>query len=192
MELETKDLIPDLWPDFERLFGGSGACGGCWCMAWRVRDGERWGDIKGAEAKRRMRALILSGEAHGVLAYLDGEPVGWCAYGRRVDYPKLQRARSLACDDMAQVWSLPCFFIRKGHRGKGIGTALLREALEQLRRRGARIAEGYPVKPPRDGRPLPGAFAWTGTRSMFAACGFEVVGNPEGSKQRVRRILDDG
>jgi hypothetical protein len=51
------------------------------------------------------------------------------------------------------------------------------------------LAEGYPVKPAKDGKPLPAAFAWTGTRSLFAGAGFEVVGNPEGGKARVRRFL---
>jgi hypothetical protein len=30
------------------------------------------------------------------------------------------------------------------------------------------------------------AFAWTGTRRLFAAHGFKVVGNRDGGKQRVR------
>ena len=189
MNVETKDLTPALWPDLERLFGANGACGGCWCMMWRTKRGERWEDIKGAEAKRRMRALVRKDAAHGVLAYVDGEPVGWCAYGRRVEYAKLDRAPSLACTDAERVWSLPCFFIRRGWRGKGFATTLLGAALELLRGRGAEIAEGYPVKPARDGTPTPAAFAWTGTRRLFDACGFAVVGNPDGGKQRVRKRL---
>jgi len=58
-----------------------------------------------------------------------------------------------------------------------------------LRGRGVEIAEGYPVKPARDGAPTPAAFAWTGTRRLFDACGFAVVGNPDGGKQRVRKLL---
>ena len=186
MIVVTKDLTPQLWPDLERLFGSNGACGGCWCMSWRTQRGERWADIKGAEAKRRMRGLVRKGAAHGVLAYVDGEPVGWCAYGRRVEYAKLDRAPSLACADAERVWSLPCFFIRRGWRGKGIATALLGAALPLMRDRGAEVAEGYPVKPARDGAPTPAAFAWTGTRHLFDAYGFAVVGNRDGGKQRVR------
>ena len=115
--------------------------------------------------------------------------MGWCSYGRRLDYPKLGRAHSLACDDAERVWSLPCFFVKRGWRGKGVATALLAAALEQLRQRGAEVAEAYPAKPSRDGQPLPGAFAWTGPRRLFEAFGFEVVGNPDGAKQRVRLQL---
>ena len=35
----------------------------------------------------------------------------------------------------------------------------------------------------------PAAFAWTGTHRLFAACGFEVVGNPDGGKRWVRRRI---
>ena len=73
--------------------------------------------------------------------------------------------------------------------GKGIATALLGAALDLLRGRGAEIAEGYPVKPARDGAPTPPALARTDPRRLFAACGFEVVGNPDGGKERVRKLL---
>src|SRR5207237_23644 len=77
-----------------------------------------------------------------------GAPVGWCAYARRVDLPKLQRSPSLACDDAADVWSIPCFFVKAGFRGKGIARALLRHALRSIRLAGGRTAEAYPVQPP--------------------------------------------
>lgn len=187
--IETRDLTPELWPELVKLFGANGACGGCWCMAWRVKRGERWDEIKGPTAKRRMHALVKRGEAHGVLAFVDGDPVGWCTYGRRTEYAKLDRSPSLACNDAERVWSLPCFFVKRGWRGRRVATTLLGAALELLRSRGAELAEGYPVKPAKDGKPTPHAFAWTGTRSLFAAHGFEVVGNPDGGKQRVRLEL---
>ena len=30
-------LTPQRWADLERLFGANGACGGCWCMWWRLK-----------------------------------------------------------------------------------------------------------------------------------------------------------
>ena len=50
------------------------------------------------------------------------------------------------------------------------------------------IAEGYPVKP-RSDAPIPAAFAWTGTRSLFDAAGFRVTGNEGGAKERMRKTL---
>ena len=189
MTIETRELSAELWPDLERLFGPRGACGGCWCMSWRTPRGERWDDIKGDEAKRRMQALDETGKAHGVIAYDAGLPIGWCSFGPRRDYAKLDRAPSFSCDDADQVWSIPCFFVAKGHHGKGVAKAMLASAVEAIARLGGTIAEGYPVKPSKDGKSLPAAFVWTGVRPIFDALGFEVAGNEDGGKQRVRRRL---
>jgi GNAT superfamily N-acetyltransferase len=133
-----------------------------------------------------MRAMVKAGRALGALAYVDGAPVGWVSYGPRTEYPRLDRAPSLRCDDAERVWSVPCFFIKAGYRGQGIASALLRHAVQRIRALGGKVVEGYPVRPGRDGKPLPGAFAWTGTRAMFDAQGFTLAGNRDGGKQRVR------
>jgi hypothetical protein len=36
MKPTTRWLTPDLWPALEDLFVDKGACGGCWCMYWRI------------------------------------------------------------------------------------------------------------------------------------------------------------
>jgi GNAT superfamily N-acetyltransferase len=185
-KLAVRDLSPALWPALEELFGPRGACGGCWCMFWRLEKGERWDELKGAPAKRRFKRLVASGAAKGAIAFAGNEPVGWIAYGPRADFPRLERARTLACPDAGEVWALPCFFIKAGWRDRGVATALLNHALKSLRRRGVKVAEGYPVnlKP---GQRLPNAFAWTGTRSLFADAGFELAGPASTSKVRMRR-----
>ena len=58
-------------------------------MFWRIREGERYEDVKGPKAKRRFKALVRAGKAHGVLAFDGDEPVGWCAFERRVELPRL-------------------------------------------------------------------------------------------------------
>jgi GNAT superfamily N-acetyltransferase len=185
-KLVVKDLSPALWPKLEELFGPRGACGGCWCMFWRLEKGERWDDLKGAPAKRRFKSLVAAGRARGAIAFAGQEPVGWIAFGPRRDFPRLDRARTLACPDAGNVWALPCFYIKAGWRDRGVATALLKHALKSLRRAGAKVAEGYPVnlKP---GQRLPNAFAWTGTRSIFANAGFELAGPATTSKVRMRR-----
>ena len=155
-------------------------------MYWRLEKGQSWKDLQGAPAKRRMRQLVGAGKARGAIAFAGEEPVGWIAYGPRRDFPRLERARTLACDDSERVWSLPCFFIKAGWRDRGVATALLQHALRSLRQLDAKIAEGYPVnlKP---GQRLPNAFAWTGTRSLFSDAGFELAGAATTSKVRMRR-----
>jgi len=186
MSVRTEDLTPRHWPAIERLFGARGACGGCWCMHWRARSGEHWDANKGAVNRRRFRRLVSTGRAGGVLAFRGEEPVGWLACGPRTDFTRLQRARTLACDDADRVWSLPCFFVKSGHRGQGVATALLSQALRSLRKRGVAIVEGYPANPRAR---LPAAFAFTGTTALFARAGFQAVGNIGGGRQRMRRTL---
>jgi GNAT superfamily N-acetyltransferase len=188
LDISVKELEPSLWPDVEKLFGPRGACGGCWCMYWRIEKGEKWTDVKGAKARTRLKKLISSGKTRGVLAYVDGEPVGWCTFGPRPDFSRLDRARSLACEDADRVWSVPCFFIRNDCRRKGVATALLGKAIDVMKRGGVRIVEGYPVRPGKHSSPrsIPDAFAWTGTLSLFEKFGFKIAGNREGSKPRMR------
>src|SRR5262249_49234892 len=45
MTWTVKEYAPSLWPALEELFGENGACGGCWCMVWRVQKGERWDEL---------------------------------------------------------------------------------------------------------------------------------------------------
>lgn len=185
-ELRIRELTPRRWGDLETLFGPRGACGGCWCMYWRLERGERYEDIKGAPARRRFRELVAQGRVHGVIAYARGEPVGWCSFERRVDLPRLDRAPSLAVTDAARVWSLPCFFIKAGWRGQGVASALLTAAIDAARKRGAEILEGYPTQPSRPGK-LPAAWAWTGVPAMFEAAGFSPADARMRGKLRYRR-----
>lgn len=185
-KLTTRELTPDLWPDLEALFGGNGACGGCWCMFWRQERGEDWSEMKGAINKRRFRALVEDGGAHGVLAYIGGEPVGWAAFDRRRGLAKLDRAPSLACDDADRVWSLPCFFVRAGHRRQGVASALIAAAVAAVQRRHGAVIEAYPVRPGKFGKSIPAAFAHTGTIAMFEAAGFLPEGQRDRGKQRMR------
>lgn len=155
-------------------------------MHWRQELGEDWSQAKGAVNKRRLRALVEGGRAHGVLAYVDGEPVGWAAFDRRRDFAKLDRAPSFVCDDADRVWSLPCFFVKAGHRKQGVASALLAAAVAAVRRRRGQVIEAYPVRPGKFGKAIPAAFAWTGTIPMFEAAGFAPVGACDRGKQRMR------
>ncbi|MBL8674975.1 MAG: GNAT family N-acetyltransferase [Rhodospirillales bacterium] len=185
MSIVCRELTPALWPDVEALFGPKGACAGCWCMAWRLEKGERWPDVKGPPNKRRFSKLVLDGKAHGALAYAGAEPVGWVSFDRRRDFIKLDRSPSMACDDAADVWSIPCFFIKPEWREKGVAGALLEFAVATLRRRGAVVIEGYPSKVPA-GHKAPPAFVFTGVEPLFARAGFKTVARRPKGKQRVR------
>ena len=189
MDLSIKELTPALWKDLETLFGEKGACGGCWCMYWRTLQGEKWKDMQGLEAKKRFKKMIQNGSARGLIAYAGGEPIGWCTFGKRTDFPRLNRARTLTCADAEEVCCVPCFYVKSGYRRKGVSTELLRAAVQVLTSEGATNIEGYPVKPATSGKNIPGAFAWTGTVPLFEKQGFELVGNPLTAKLRYRKSL---
>ncbi len=188
MKIVTKELTRDHWPALEKLFGSNGACGGCWCQSWKVAKGESFDAIKGVIAKSRLQQGVADRSTTGILAFVGEEPVGWCNFGPRLTYPRLERARTLKCADPERVWSITCFFIARGFREQGVATALLAHALRVMKKLKVEIVEGYPSKPGPDGRYVP-TFAWTGTQSLFEKAGFEVVGNADGGRQRVRRVL---
>jgi GNAT superfamily N-acetyltransferase len=171
--LEFHPLTPERWHDFEALFGKNGACGGCWCMLWRRKRAD-FDQRKGNGNKHAMRRLVTDGAVPGILAYADGEAIGWCALAPRADYPALARSRVLKPVDDQAVWSISCFFIRREHRRQGVSVRLLQAAVEHVRRCGGTILEGYPVEPRSE--QAPGVFLWTGTLSAFKRAGFVEVG----------------
>jgi GNAT superfamily N-acetyltransferase len=190
--LTLRDLEPSDWPAIEKLFGRNGACGGCWCMTWRIRGGKAWKANKGEPNRRSFRSLIEGGRVFGVLAFDGTEPVGWCNVGPRNDYERLLRSRVLASPAPAD-WAVTCFYIPAARRGRGIASALLERAVDLARRSGAQALEGYPVEPSRRSRSsaerarIPAAFAWTGVRALFERAGFTDV-TPRGATRPIYRI----
>lgn len=160
------------WKDFESLFGERGACGGCWCMSWLLPKKE-FDANKGAGNKRKMKKLVDNNSEPGILAYYNNEPIGWCAIAPRENYIRLENSRVLKRIDEEAVWSIPCFFIKKEFRRKGLSTELLKAATEFSKSKGVKIVEGYPSEPYSNN--VPAAFAWTGFPSSFLKAGFKEV-----------------
>ncbi len=170
--LEFHTLTPDRWRDLESLFGERGACGGCWCMWWKLKRSE-FVKSKGVANKKRFKKLVDSGKVPGVIAYSGDEPVAWCALAPRDQYDTLSRSRILKPVDDAAVWSVVCFFVARPFRRRGLTSRLLRAAVQYAAENGAKVVEGYPVDP-KSGR-MADAFAYTGLASMFRSAGFVEV-----------------
>ena len=135
-------------------FGEHGACGGCWCMFWRLKRSE-FDRQKGEGNRKAMKAIVDSGEVPGILAYEGNRPVGWCSVAPRTTFPVLNRSRILKKFDDTPVWSVACFFIDKTHRHKGLSVQLLRAAVDYVKQRDGTVLEGYPVEPEKGAcRPL--------------------------------------
>jgi GNAT superfamily N-acetyltransferase len=170
-ELSFKPLKRNLWTDLEELFGPRGACGGCWCMFWKLR-GKAFDEVKGIETRQMHKSIVDSGTVTGLLAYLHGEVVGWVAVEPRSAYPRLAHSRILKLVDEQPVWSVTCFFVARHYRRLGITVELLKAAIAYVQTQGGKIVEGYPVETRAD---MPAPFVYTGTASAFQQAGFREV-----------------
>jgi GNAT superfamily N-acetyltransferase len=94
----------------------------------------------------------------------------------------LAKARNLVAVDAAPVWSVPCFFVKRGWRGRGLAGRLLQAAAEWARQAGAPSLEGYPIDSQVQ---LGDAFVYTGAYSTFARLGFAEVAR----KHRTRPVM---
>src|SRR5579859_4511206 len=159
LKLSFHPVTPERWPDLEKLFGERGACGGYWCMTWRLKRAE-WEKGKGESNKRALQVIVERDDRPGVLACVGDEPVGWCSIAPREVFSALGRSRVLAAVDETPVWSISCLFIAKSYRRQGVSVKLIDAAVKFAATRGAKMVEAYPVEPYSD--KMPAAFAWTG------------------------------
>ncbi len=187
LKLSFKPLTKDQWNDFVALFGERGACGGCWCMLWRLPR-KQFEAQKGEGNKLAMKTLINSGEIPGILAYNNAKAIGWCAIAPRSSYPALSRSRILKPVDERACWSVACLFIEKRYRKKGVSIELLQAAAEYARSQGAELIEGYPVEPKTE-KDIPPAFAWTGIPKAFIQIGFKEVARRSPTRPIMRMEL---
>ena len=176
-------LTPNLWPDFEKLFGTHGAYGGCWCMWWRSTRRE-FEERKGEGNRRVLKAIVDGGKVPGILAYLGQEPVGWCSVAPREEFSSLDRSPVLKRLDDRPAWSIVCFYVAKGFRGQGVAEVLIGGALDYVKDRGGSIVEAYPTAPKKT--PLAPVSSFMGLPAMFARAGFIECARPSRSKVIMR------
>ena len=184
MSLAVTPLTLPWWPALEDLFGRSGASNGCWCMYWRI--GPRYRDRPRAENKNDLRQLAGSGQAPGLLAVEGDLAVGWCELAPRADLAWLGHSRFLGPVDDLPVWSLPCFYVRRTHRGTGVVDALIEAAVPIAAAAGAPALEAYPVD-----TSVPGHTTnlFPGVVSAFERHGFQVAARRKPDRPVMRRDL---
>jgi len=183
MKLTIRPLTPDLWPAIEELFGKKGASNGCWCMYWRI--GSAYRQRPREENKAAFQKVVKSGPPPGLIAFDGGVAVGWCQLTSRDDLPWLDRTSRLKRVDDVPVWSLSCFYVRKGYRQQGVTSALIAAALKAARRAKAPALEAYPLDAGEEA-----TSAWfTGYASTFARAGFKTVARRAPSRPIMRHDL---
>jgi GNAT superfamily N-acetyltransferase len=184
MRLTIRPLTPDLWPAIEDLFGKGGASNGCWCMYWRI--GSEYHKREREKNKRAFHKIVKHGPPPGLLAFDRERAVGWCQLTPRDDLPWLNRARPSQRVDDVPVWSISCFYVRRGYRRQGIMSALIKAAVEVAKRANVPALEAYPVDTL---RPESTSNVFTGTAAAFALAGFKSVARRIPSRPIMRHDL---
>ena len=184
--IDVVPATPDRWEDVVKLLGGNGDRG-CWCQAPRGFDRGGYGKGKPGRRRQLLRAQLGEEPPAGMLAYLDGEVVGWCGFGVRTLLPRLERSRTIPRIDDKPVWAILCFNVRVGFRRRGVAAALLAGVVEYARRAGAPGVEAYPVDP--DGGRVNTSFGYVGVTPMFERAGFRRIVETEAHSDRRPRIL---
>jgi GNAT superfamily N-acetyltransferase len=155
----------------------------CSCMRWRLASA----NYKRSTKERRIAALdtlVQQATPVGMLAYRDGEPVGWVSVAPRETYAALERFKALPRIDDQPVWSVVCFFVDRNERGQGLTLGLLQAAVAYAVSQGAEIVEGYPVEP--DAR----LYTYMGSPATFRAAGFQEVAQPTEGRPIMRYFAE--
>lgn len=182
--------------DLMAVFGERGPAATCFCQRYKLAPREAFSKVPREVRADRLRQQAGCGDpaattTSGLVAYLDGEPAGWCAVEPRPAYFGLLRSYRIPWEGRNEdrtdpgVWSVTCVLVRAGFRGRGVAYALARAAVDHARSRGARALEAYPM------RIEAGEITWdeihVGAESIFQAAGLREVTRP-GVRRAVMRI----
>jgi GNAT superfamily N-acetyltransferase len=176
------------WEDLQAVFGSRADPSRCYCQRYKMQPRESWASVGTEELALRFRSQTDCGHADsrttsGLVAYLDGEAVGWCAVEPRTSYARLLLKTRVPWEGRAEdkadegVWAVTCFVTRAGFRNRGISRALAHAAVDFARECGARALEGYPMIT-QAGQEMMPVELHVGSRSIFADAGFTEVSHP--------------
>ena len=157
----------------------------CWCLSHRV-DSRTNRQLLGPARGEYVKSLCGRDQGPGVLAYDDGEVVGWAAVAPRSELP-FARSRKIPHVDDLPVWTVWCIRVRPGHRGEGISHHLLPGAVDYARSKGAPAVEGYPVD--NQGAKVDTTMAYVGTRKLFEEAGFTKAADTQSVSGGFPRVL---
>ncbi len=172
---------------------GPGDAGRCLCQFDRWPNAQHRAMSVQDRTDRLVARISEPGASPGVIATLDGVPVGWASVASRTELPRVRTSPSMSTPELrgdlddAGVWAVSCFVVRTGYRRQGVATALLDAAVAHARASGAHTLEGYPLEPSAGRRSA--ADLYRGTVSLFLGAGFDVVARPRDGRAIVRLAL---
>lgn len=195
MSVRVRPVTEDRWGDLVRVFGRRGEDPSwCWCQLFL-----RSAADESARPKPRLnnRDALRQEITHaavppGLLAYVEDRPVGWTRVGPRSDFPRVTGNRALAkiLTEDPGVWWVTCFAVDSRHRRSGVGSALLKAAVQFAKEHGAAAIEGHPVDVAAlKAAQVGGSAVFTGTIGMFSAAGFAEVARTYSTRPVMRLLL---
>lgn len=185
-KIEVRPVTAEHAGDIAAVMQDCGDASRCWCAFWSRPRKEFDQGLSGGNKRWFMARLQAAPQPIGVLAYVDGEPAGWCAVAPRADHMRLARSRTLAAVDAMPVWSITCFVVAKRFRRQGLMQRLIDGAVALAREHGAPAVEAYPMAPTRK---LVSGELFVGSLASFEAAGFQEVERRSPSRPIVRRQL---
>jgi GNAT superfamily N-acetyltransferase len=174
----------DNWHMFLELFGEKGACGSCWCMFYRLSNSDFKEGKKNYGNRESMKKLVRQKKPAGILAISKDHAIAWCAFALRQDFIRLENSRVHKRIDDKEVWSIPCFFIHKDYRRKGVSVEILKGIISYARKNRKKIIEAYPQIPTQE--KYPDSFLWIGLYKSFERAGFQIVDRKSKNRPMVR------
>jgi GNAT superfamily N-acetyltransferase len=187
--IEVKILNSNLIGDIEELFGCDKVTEGCWCMWFIIRVKDYHDNGSEGNHKLFINMVHDTKDPMGLLAYIDGKPVGWCAIGPRKRYIRAINTPTFKGrdpDEDATVWMIPCLYVRPDKRNKGVSRTLIERAIELANENEAKAVESFPIS---GAKKRSGGDTQVGVESLFASCGFLVIRKPTNNRVVMRKDL---
>lgn len=185
-------LTPGRWDDLVDLFGPQrGASSGCWCM-WPFLRAKDWQAFSRDDRRDALKAKVAEGPAPGLLAYRDGQAIGWIASGPRDRYVRFQLGKTSrpletdTDDTIRATHAVTCFYIRSGYRKDRLMARLLEAGVDHVRARGARYLDACPIE---SDKPLQWGEGFVGIASVFRRSGFEEIARRSPKRPLMRKTL---
>ena len=168
-------LTSSRWADVEDLFGpDKGANSGCWCMWPRLRSVD-FRAMSRDQRKSAFRTCVKEGPVPGLLLYENGQAIGWVAVSPRAEVIRFGKAKTSGLEperNPAKHYAITCFYVRTGHRKRGLMSDLAKAAIAYARKRKAVALDVCPIE---TDKPLMWGEGFVGIASVFRELGFEEV-----------------
>jgi GNAT superfamily N-acetyltransferase len=182
-------LSPERLTDFLDFFEGGAFTDNpkwsfCYCQCFHEDHAVvRWVDRTATDNRQAACARVHAGTMQGLLAYRNGQPIGWCSAAPRTMYRALD-AEPVPDLPPETVGAILCFLVHPDHRGTGVARQLLDAACRSLKQQGMAVVEANP-------RPNATSDAENhfGPLSLYLSAGFGVHRHDADGSVFVRKAL---